>query len=281
MEVRHEVINKAINFIFEHLDEDITVDDVARHCAYSRYHLTRLFKENTDEALYQFIKRLKLERSAWLMKVERERSITDIGEHYGYSSSNFATAFKKQWGMSPADFRRNYQQIVEDSSFAHGASLESYEEWEKNVTIEYYKGFNVLYERKKGNYHELPVVWCEFIDKYRHLANEKTLYLECTIDDPSITDEDCCMYELWQTIDDEGVILSENPGLLTQTIPGGKYAVYHFKGKHQLLYMVFQRMFCIWLSKTGNTLDERHIFDIYRNVGDNGYLELDICFPIK
>jgi AraC family transcriptional regulator len=50
------VINKAITYIFDHIDDDITVDDVARHCAYSRYHLTRMFKEDTDEALYQFIK---------------------------------------------------------------------------------------------------------------------------------------------------------------------------------------------------------------------------------
>ena len=36
------------------------------------------------------IKRVRLERSAWRLKVEKERSITEIGETYGYSSSNFA-----------------------------------------------------------------------------------------------------------------------------------------------------------------------------------------------
>ena len=74
--IRREVINEAISYIFDHIDEDITVDDVARHCAYSKYHLTRMFKEDTDEALYQFIKRIKLERSAWRLKVEKGISIT-------------------------------------------------------------------------------------------------------------------------------------------------------------------------------------------------------------
>ena len=91
-EIRSAVINKAINYIFDHIDEEITVDDVAHYCSYSRYHLTRMFKEETDEALYQFIKRIRLERSAWCLKVEKEKSITEIGEKYGYSSSNFATA---------------------------------------------------------------------------------------------------------------------------------------------------------------------------------------------
>ena len=65
--IRSAVINKAINYIFDHIDEEITVDDVAHYCSYSRYHLTRMFKEQTDEALYQFIKRIRLERSAWCL----------------------------------------------------------------------------------------------------------------------------------------------------------------------------------------------------------------------
>ena len=113
--IRSEVINKAINYIFDHIDEDITVDDVAQYCSYSRYHLTRMFKEDTDEALYQFIKRVRLERSAWRLKVEKEKSITEIGGEYGYTSSNFSTAFKKHLNISPADFRKISEQKVEES----------------------------------------------------------------------------------------------------------------------------------------------------------------------
>lgn len=130
------VINQAMNFIFEHLDEEITVDDVARHCCYSRYHLMRMFKEHTDEAIYQFMKRLRLERSAWRLKVEKEKSIAEIGVNYGYSSSNFATAFKKHLNMSPIDYRKKSEQIVQQSSFSHGISLDELERTENLITIE-------------------------------------------------------------------------------------------------------------------------------------------------
>ena len=30
-----------------------------------------------------------------------------------------------------------------------------------------------------------------------------------------------------------------------------------------------------------NHLDERPVFDIYRKVEENGYMEIDICFPLK
>lgn len=147
--IRKAVINQAINYIFEHIDEDMTVEDVAKYCSYSKYHLTRMFKEDTDEALYQFIKRVRLERSAWRLKVEKERSITEIGETYGYSSSNFATAFKKHLDISPADYRRSSEQMVEDSSFSHGMTLDDLDDAGNKITVEYFAPFTVLYERKR------------------------------------------------------------------------------------------------------------------------------------
>ncbi|MGN0346426.1 MAG: GyrI-like domain-containing protein [Lachnospiraceae bacterium] len=279
--IRSAVINKAINYIFDHIEEDITVDDVARHCAYSRYHLTRMFKEDTDEALYQFIKRVRLERSAWRLKVEKEKSIAEIGEDYGYSSSNFATAFKKHLDTSPADFRKKSEKMVEESSFSHGISLDELDNTEKLITVEQLETFTVVYERKKGNYHNLPTEWCSFIQKYNYLATEDTIYIECTIDDPSITDENHCMYELCQTISPNHPALKKNAELLTHNFDGGKYAVYHFKGYPQFLFMVYQEIFCRWLAKTKNQLDEKPILDIYREVREDGYMEIDICFPLK
>lgn len=114
--IQNSVINKAIDFIFDNIDNEITVDDVARHCSYSKYHLMRMFKEHTDEALYQFIKRTRIERSAWRLKVEKDKSITEIGIDYGYSSSNFATAFKRHLNITPASL---FHHILID----HGTKL--------------------------------------------------------------------------------------------------------------------------------------------------------------
>ena len=278
--IRSAVINQAISYIFDHIDEEISVDDVAKHCAYSKYHLMRLFKEDTDEALYQFIKRVRIERSAWRLKVEKERSITEIGIDYGYSASNFATAFKKHLNISPTDFRKTSEQLVEQSSFSHGISLDDIEDSGKLITVEHLEPMLVIYERKKGNYHNLPEEWCAFIEKYSYLSSVDTLYIECTNDDPTITNEDSCMFELCQTIAPDHPALQEDLRIFTHVFDGGKYAVYHFKGFPQFLFMVYQEVFCRWLSRTGNQIDERPILDIYRYVGEDGYMEIDICFPI-
>lgn len=279
--IRKAVINKAISYIFEHLEEDITVEDVAEYCCYSKYHLTRMFKEDMEEALYQFIKRIRLERSAWRLKVEKEKSITEIGGEYGYSSSNFATAFKKHLELSPEEYRKASEQKVEESIFSHGITLDELEDVESEITIEYIKAFTVIYERKKGNYNNLPMDWCQFLERYKMFGMEDTRYIECTIDDPSITDENHCMYELCQTVSMKHPLLKEHPEIMTKCFEGGKYAVYHFKGYPQFMFMVYQNIFCRWLSKTGNRLDDRPVFDIYRKVEINGYMEIDICFPLK
>ena len=54
--IRKAVINQAINYIFEHIDEDIMVEDVAKYCSYSKYHLMRLVNVVIVDSLFQGIR---------------------------------------------------------------------------------------------------------------------------------------------------------------------------------------------------------------------------------
>ena len=65
--------------------------------------------------------------------------------------------------------------MVSESSFSHGVTLDALDDAGKLITIENLDSFTVIYERKKGNYHQLPQEWCRFIEKYEYLATEKTL----------------------------------------------------------------------------------------------------------
>ena len=174
----------------------------------------------------------------------------------------------------------NREIILNGSSEFVGEMASAVSMFAFNFVLMKLEDFTVIYERKKGNYHNLPKEWCSFIEKYGHLATKDTIYIECTIDDPSITDEDNCMYELCQTISPEHPALKDDETLLTHRFEGGKYAVYHFKGYPQFLFMVYQEIFCRWLSRTKNQLDEKPILDIYRMVQEDGYMEIDICFPL-
>lgn len=296
--MQNQVVNFAVDYIIRNLGPELKVDDVARACGYSSYYLERLFKAETGESIYSFVKRFKVEQSAFQLKVERECPVSTIGEEYGYSSSNYATLFKKHFGRTPAAFRRQIHQELQENSFFHEPEegLWDYEICSRNITVVQKKEYFVLYERRKGNYHSLVKNWQDFLEKYEAFIGPDTVFLEITYDDPSIVAEDGCLYDICMTVERDDPRLAfqktaavgitsriqTKPFPNTMTIPGGKYAVYRYTGYPKLIYKAYQSVFCNWLSETGYRIDRRIGYDIYHRIDkDSLYMELDICIPVR
>ncbi len=276
--ITNEVVNRAIDYILQHINESISVDKIACHCNFSRYYFSRLFKMETGESICQFIRRAKMEQSAFRFKVDRKKSITDICGNYGYSSSNYSTAFKQHHKLSPIEYRRTISRYPLKNPI-HGGfinKLESYDACNQKISIEVLGDYPVIYERHKGNYGELAVHWGAFQEKYKEYITEQTLFLERTYDDPNITDVDDCLYDICMTAP-KGCML-EN----TSLINGGRFAVYHFTGHISQIYVSYQSIFNEWLPQSGFEIDDRYGFDIYRKVDCNSmHMEIDFCIPIK
>lgn len=104
------LINKTEDYIEINLDKQITLSDAAKNANFSEYHFHRLFSKYSKEKLKQFITRIKMERSAIYLVMNTEISITEIAFKYGYnSSSSYNKAFKKHYGMSPTEFRKEQE----------------------------------------------------------------------------------------------------------------------------------------------------------------------------
>lgn len=276
--ITNEYINQAIDYILNHINETISVDDIASHCNFSRYYFSRMFKMETGESVYEFIKRVKLEQSAFRLKVEKSRSITDVGLDYGYSASNYSSAFKQHYNRSPVEFRRSIVEkslanpIFQDASVV----LEHFEIVDQKISIEYFPDLTVIVERHKGNYCDLSEHWGAFQERYKNYITEKTLLIERTYDDPSITDINECLYDLCMTIPDDNTTVN------TSVITGGKFAVYHFKGCVKQIYNAYQSLFNVWLPQSKCKIDDRYGFEIYRKIDcDSMIMEIDLCIPIK
>lgn len=277
--ITNETVNRAIDYILEHIDEGITLEDVAAHCHFSKFYFSRLFKAQTKESVYAFMKRVKLEQSAFRLKTEKKRSITEIGADYGYSASNYSSAFRQHYCMKPADFRKNSCRGSIEHPFFHREKwrLESFEECSRKITIQEIPAFHVVYERRFGSYEGLVRDWERFIEKYRDYITEDTRFLERTHDDPAVTASENCLYDI-------GISVDENCPLENKTlVPGARCIVYHFKGHAKYIYAAYQTVFLVWLPCTSYELDvHKSMFDIYHRI-DCGtmYMELDICLPIK
>jgi len=276
--IENIIINQTIEYIMTNLGEELSAESVAEHFHFSKYHFSRMFKEETGESLYAFIKRLKVEQSAFRLKVEQEKSITEIGNDYGYSPSNYCSVFKQHHHNSPARFREEIKEFSINHPFYPGVEnhWDTYDKCCKKVTIEYFPEVTVIYERRIGNYQHLARDWDDFLKKYHTYQTDHTLLMERTYDDASITAIDNCLYDVCMSIDQECGL--EN----TMIINGGKFAVYHFCGYPQQIYSAYQSMFQVWLPESRYRIDNRYGFDIYRSIDcETLYIIMDICIPVE
>ncbi len=177
---RKELINQSIDYIMQHLDEPLPLDAVAAQFHFSKYHFSRIFKEETGESVYAFIKRCKLDQSAVDMKLNPSKSITDIGLDYGYSASNYSSVFRKHHDVSPAAFRQSIPSHSTAVPFApeRVARFKTAEEYAAQIDVKKLDELFVLYERFIGNYADLERNWYQFLDKHEAFLNEKTILAE-------------------------------------------------------------------------------------------------------
>ena len=86
---------------------ELTLADTAEHIHVSVPYLSKKFKEETGDSFQNYLQRLRLSKAMAMLKDE-ETMIWEIASSCGYSSQHyFSTAFKKELGMSPADYRKN------------------------------------------------------------------------------------------------------------------------------------------------------------------------------
>jgi len=102
-----DMLQTAIQYIVKSTNIHLTASDVAKQMGFSRSYFTHRFKKELGFDLSAFILRCKLEDSKYLLTYT-EKSISDISNYLCFSSqSHFQTAFKKQYHITPLEYRRN------------------------------------------------------------------------------------------------------------------------------------------------------------------------------
>ncbi len=100
-----ERMNRAVDYVMQHLESNIKLDDVAAAAHISPFHFHRIFKALFGETLNQFIKRVRLERSLKLLAHNKSKNLTHIATACGFNSlSDFSRSFKQRYGVAPRDF---------------------------------------------------------------------------------------------------------------------------------------------------------------------------------
>ena len=102
-----EQIQVTIEFIEEHLGEEISVDQLAKTAALSPFYYQRLFSRLVKKPVAEYIKLRRMAKALELLRLQSQR-ILDIAVELGFSShEHFTRTFKNTFGMTPEDYRKN------------------------------------------------------------------------------------------------------------------------------------------------------------------------------
>ncbi len=102
------LFSKVCDYINMHLDEEISLDLLAREFYVSKYHISHVFKDNMGLSVHQYLlkKRLYASKNQILAGIP----LKEVAETYGFKDyANFFRAFKKEFGMGPREYKDSYK----------------------------------------------------------------------------------------------------------------------------------------------------------------------------
>ncbi len=103
-------VQRSIQYMQEHFNETVTVDDLAEIAGLGRSRFSRLFKEQTGQIPLEYLNGLRIERAQQQLLMSKDR-LHEIALAVGYSNEYyFSRRFKGSVGVTPGKYRSLYQE---------------------------------------------------------------------------------------------------------------------------------------------------------------------------
>ncbi len=274
----HRCVNIVVEYINNHLGEEIDLEKLAEISYFSPYHFHRIMKAFLHEPLGAFIVRTRIETAARLLRYSI-MSVSDIAYQIGYGSpSSLSKAFKQFYGISPNEYRNNKDHIIMKP-------LEINPELDVTMEVREQQPKQVIYVRLTGAY--MALAYCEAWKKlYAYVSEEKidARYMEyiCIYhDDPKVTEPKNLRTDVCFTVPSPTQPRGE---VGVKEIPGGKYLIFRYKGPYANLGAVYDTIYGHWIPQGGYTVSNSRGYESYLNSPESTPPEellTEICIPVE
>lgn len=103
--IYNNTIQSLLSYIGKHFNENITLDILSRDLSFSKFYLSRLFKQKIGYTLNDYVNSLRINRAEDLLR-ETDMTMVNIALECGFESCrNFNRVFKRLIGNTPSEYR--------------------------------------------------------------------------------------------------------------------------------------------------------------------------------
>lgn len=112
MDEETKIVLKAIDYMKNHLEQDLTTKQLANHVSYSTYHFIRIFKDVTSISPRRYLSALRIEHGKEMLANSSSPTILNALLGAGFwSVGTFSTVFKNSVGLSPKGFQNSIKHL--------------------------------------------------------------------------------------------------------------------------------------------------------------------------
>ncbi len=110
-------LRKTLNYIHDHFTEPLSLEEMAAMSGASETYFCRLFKHETGMSFLNYVNGLRIERACVLLRDTCDNAL-DVCYKVGFNDyTHFGRQFRKNTGMSPADYRKRKQGLRQIREF--------------------------------------------------------------------------------------------------------------------------------------------------------------------
>ena len=104
------MVEKALDFIDEHIEDKLFLDDIAKGIGYSPFYVSRMFSQKMGISIVSYIRMRKLQFA--FSSLQKSKTILEVAYQYGFEShEGFTRSFKRFFGFSP--------KVIKDQKMAY------------------------------------------------------------------------------------------------------------------------------------------------------------------
>ncbi len=307
-------INRAVDYIESHLQEELTLEKIARAAFFSPFHFHRIFSALMGEPVSQFVQRIRLEKAAALLRTHPRTSVTRVAHDVGYRNhASFSRAFKATFGVSPSGWRKGSMREVSKGSTEDGkdgkdpqnptaypsvvmpdenqlrrGSRKMADELKMEMRVEDLPEVTVAYIRHVGPYAGDSELFQNLFGRLFQWAGPRNLLrfpatqiLSIYHDDPAVTEEAKLRTSVGITVPEETEVSGE---IGKMQMPAGRYAQARFELEPHQYEAAWNTVYGGWLPESGYQPADGLPFERYLNNPDEhpqGKHLVEICVPVK